>query len=135
MTIEITPYDVVTIGNYTKDTVVTAAGTRSVDGGGVRYSAYAAAGLGCSVAVVTRLADEDCRIVDQLESAGIDVFKVITESSTLMRLEYPTANVDERILIMAATAGSITTGPGPRCGGAGLPGQRLGSWRGSDGSA
>ena len=127
MTVAITSYDVVMIGNYTKDTVVTAAGTRNVDGGGVRYSAYAAAGLGCSVAVVTRLADEDRHVVDQLESAGIDVFKVFTGSSTLMRLEYPTANVDERILIMAATAGSITTGPGPQRGGSGLPGQCLGS--------
>ena len=27
-------YDLVTIGNYTKDTIVSAAGTRHVDGGG-----------------------------------------------------------------------------------------------------
>lgn len=108
MTVENTPYDVVTIGNYTKDTVVTPAGSRSVDGGGVRYSAYAAAGLGCKVAVITRLANEDHHVVDDLERAGIDVFPVLTPSSTLMRLEYPTANLDQRILIMAATAGSIT---------------------------
>ena len=39
-------YDVAAIGNYTKDTVVTPAGPRQVDGGGVRYAAFAAAGLG-----------------------------------------------------------------------------------------
>jgi hypothetical protein len=27
-------YDFVTVGNYTKDTIVSAAGTRHVDGGG-----------------------------------------------------------------------------------------------------
>jgi len=101
-------YDVVTIGNYTKDTVVTPAGERYVDGGGVAYSAYAAAGLGCRVAAITRLAKEDFHVVRDLESSGIDVFPVVTESSTLMRLEYPTSNVDKRILTVAATAGQIT---------------------------
>jgi len=101
-------YDVATIGNYTKDTVVTPAGTRQVDGGGVRYSAYAAAGLGCRVATITRLAAEDRHVVDDLQQAGVDVFPVITPTSTLMRLEYPTANLDERILTAAATAGSFT---------------------------
>jgi sugar/nucleoside kinase (ribokinase family) len=88
--------------------VATASGTRQVDGGGVRYSAFAAAGLGKRVAVITRLAAEDLHVVDQLENAGIDVFPVVTSSSTLMRLEYPSDNPDERTLVMAATAGSIT---------------------------
>lgn len=101
-------YDVATIGNYTKDTVATPAGERHVDGGGVAYSAYAAAGLGCRVAAITRLAKEDFHVVRDLESAGVDVYPVIAESSTLMRLEYPTGNVDERILTVAATAGAIT---------------------------
>lgn len=101
-------YDVAAIGNYTKDTVVTPAGTRHVDGGGVRYSAFAAAGLGCRVAAITRLAAEDSHVVEDLEEAGIDVFPVITPESTLMRLEYPTANLDERILTATATAGSFT---------------------------
>ena len=102
-------YDVATLGNYTKDTVVTPTGTRQVDGGGVRYSAFAAVGLGCRVAVITRLAAEDRHVVDALEQAGIDVFPTFSKSSTLMRLEYPTADVDHRILTVAETAGSITT--------------------------
>jgi sugar/nucleoside kinase (ribokinase family) len=101
-------YDVVTVGNYTKDTIVSSAGTRQLDGGGCTYSAHAAAVLGARVAVVTRLAAEDRRVVAALEAAGIDVFAEDTPSSTLMRLEYPTANPDERILRVAATAGSIT---------------------------
>jgi sugar/nucleoside kinase (ribokinase family) len=101
-------YDVAAIGNYTKDTVVTPAGQRHVDGGGVRYAAFAAAGLGSRVAAITRLAAEDRHVVDDLEEAGVDVFPVFTPSSTLMRLEYPTPNLDERILTAAATAGSFT---------------------------
>jgi sugar/nucleoside kinase (ribokinase family) len=102
-------YDVATIGNYTKDTIVTSAGTRQVDGGGFNYAAFAAAALGLKVAAVTRLAAEDTRVVEALERAGITVFAEKTTSSTLMRLEYPTANVDERVLTAAATAGSFTS--------------------------
>jgi sugar/nucleoside kinase (ribokinase family) len=101
-------YDVATIGNYTKDTVVTPAGTRQVDGGGVRYAAFAAAGLGCRVAAITRLATEDSHVVEDFKTSGVDVFPVITPESTLMRLEYPTTNLDERILSVAATAGAFT---------------------------
>jgi len=101
-------FDVATLGNYTKDTIVTSAGTRHVDGGGFNYAAFAAAALGLKVAAITRLAAEDARVVEALERAGIAVFAEKAPSSTLMRLEYPTANVDERILTVAATAGSFT---------------------------
>jgi sugar/nucleoside kinase (ribokinase family) len=101
-------YDLATIGNYTKDTIVSAAGTRQVDGGGFNYGAHAAAVLGIRVAAITRLAAEDTQVVEVLERAGIDVFAHHTPSSTLMRLEYPSDNVDERTLTVAATAGSFT---------------------------
>jgi sugar/nucleoside kinase (ribokinase family) len=102
-------FDVATIGNYTKDTIVTSAGTHHVDGGGFNYAAFAAVALGCKVAAITRLSAEDSHVVDALRGAGIDVFAETTPSSTLMRLEYPTANLDERILTAASTAGSFTT--------------------------
>ena len=80
-------FDVVTIGNYTKDTIVTAAGTQHADGGGVTYAAHAARSLGRTVGAVTRLAAEDFHVVRSLEDAGITVFATATPSSTLMRLE------------------------------------------------
>ena len=101
-------FDVATLGNYTKDTIVTAAGTQHADGGGVNYSAHAALALGRSVAAVMRLAAEDFHVVRKLEEAGITVFPTATPSSTLMRLEYPTDNPDERILTVADTAGAFT---------------------------
>ena len=39
-------YDIVIIGNYTKDTIVSSAGTRPVDGGGFNYGAHVAAMMG-----------------------------------------------------------------------------------------
>jgi sugar/nucleoside kinase (ribokinase family) len=103
-------YDVVYIGNYTKDTIVSPAGTRYVDGGGSRYAAYAAARLGRKVAVITHLAKEDERIVNDLRRDGIDCFATYSPQSTLMKLDYPTTNPDIRTLTVAGVAGSITVG-------------------------
>jgi sugar/nucleoside kinase (ribokinase family) len=108
MTDESHSFDVATIGNYTKDTIVTADGTLHADGGGVTYSAHAAHTLGRKVAAITRLAKEDFQVVRSLEDFGVTVFPTATPSSTLMRLEYPTGNPDERILTVADTAGSFT---------------------------
>jgi sugar/nucleoside kinase (ribokinase family) len=101
-------YDIVCIGNYTKDTIITPSGTTYVDGGAVNYAAHAVARLGAKVAVVTRLAKEDQRMVDALLNGGIDCFPTYTLHSTCMRLEYPTTNPDIRNLSVTETAGSVT---------------------------
>jgi sugar/nucleoside kinase (ribokinase family) len=103
-------YDLVCIGNYTKDTIISPAGVKYVDGGAVNYAAHATARLGVKTAVVTRLAAEDSRVVEKFAQAGVDCFAVYTPHSTLMKLEYPTADPDIRNLSVAATAGSITAG-------------------------
>ncbi len=101
-------YDVLYIGNYTKDTIISPAGTKYVDGGAINYAAHAAARLGMKVAVVTHLSQEDDRVVEKFTESGIDCYPTYTPHSTLMKLEYPTANPDIRTLSVAATAGSIT---------------------------
>ena len=102
-------YDVAYVGNYTKDTIVSPAGTHYVDGGAVNYAAHAGARLGCHVVVVTRLAQEDYdRVVDALRAEGVDCLVTVTPQSTCVKLEYPTTNVDVRNLYVTSTAGSIT---------------------------
>jgi sugar/nucleoside kinase (ribokinase family) len=103
-------YDVLYIGNYTKDTIVSPAGTRYVDGGAVNYAAHAAERLGAKVAVVTHLSRNDDRVVKKFTAAGIDCFATYTPSSTLMKLEYPTTNPDIRSLSVTATGGTISAG-------------------------
>lgn len=100
-------YDVLCIGNYTKDTIISPAGTRNVDGGAVNYAAHAATRLGTRIAVVTRLAKGDQHVVDKFTDSGIDCYVTYTPHSTLMQLEYPTADPDIRTLSVTATAGSI----------------------------
>lgn len=97
-------FDFVSIGAYTKDTIVTRSATRYVDGGGYSYSAHAARLAEVSVGAVTRLAAADRKSTDLLRSAGVEVIVHESKHSTLMRLEYPTDNVDERILTVAAVA-------------------------------
>ena len=101
-------YDVLCIGNYTKDTIISPSGTKIVDGGAVNYAAHAATQLGTRVAVVTRLAKEDERVVEKFAQSGIDCYATYTSTSTLLKLEYPTADPDIRTLSVTSTAGSIT---------------------------
>lgn len=101
--------DIVFLGNYTKDTIVSAAGTRVVDGGAFNYGAHVASSMGLRVAAVTRLAREDWHVVRHLEDMGIEVHARATPHSTCLRLEYPTANVDERVIHVTSTAGAFTT--------------------------
>ena len=101
-------FDVVIIGNYTKDTIISPIGTRHVDGGGFNYGAHVAAMMGMKTAAVTRLAKEDRRVVDALEGIGVTVYPTYTPHSTIMELYYPTSNVDQRTLSVAETAGQFT---------------------------
>jgi len=102
-------YDIAFLGNYTKDTIVSANGTRIVDGGAVFYGSSVAARMGLKTAVVTRLAQEDFRVVQEMESLGITMFAKVTPGSTCLRLEYPSSNVDERIIRVSSKAGTFTT--------------------------
>ena len=102
-------YDLVCIGNYTKDTIISPTGIKYVDGGAINYAAHAANKLGLKVAVITRLASEDQRVIDKFISNGIDCYPTYTPASTTMKLEYPTTDPDFRYLSVASTAGSITS--------------------------
>jgi sugar/nucleoside kinase (ribokinase family) len=92
------------IGHYTKDTIVSVSGTRVVDGGAFNYGAHVAAAMGLRTAAVTRLAPEDRHVVDELEGLGVDVFTPPSPRSTCLRLEYPTGNVDERVIYVTSMA-------------------------------
>lgn len=98
-------YDITFLGHYTKDTIVSASGTRIVDGGAVFYGANVASRMGLRTAVVTRLSREDFRVVEQVEKLGVRVFAKTTPKSTCLRLEYPSSNLDERVIRVTSKAG------------------------------
>lgn len=101
-------FDIAYIGHYTKDTIVYPRLTRIVDGGAFNYGANVAVRMGLRTAVVTRLAREDWHVVTELERLGVTVFARATPASTLLRLTYPTANLDERTIELTSSAGPFT---------------------------
>jgi sugar/nucleoside kinase (ribokinase family) len=101
-------FDIAFVGHYTKDTIVSASGVRTTDGGACNYGAQVAARMGLNTAVVTRLAQEDFHVVDNLARLGVHVFARATPESTSLRLEYPTSNPDERIIHVTGYAGTFT---------------------------
>jgi sugar/nucleoside kinase (ribokinase family) len=101
-------YDIIFLGHYTKDTIVSASGTRVVDGGAFNYGAHVAIRMGLKVAAVTRLAQEDRHVVEELTRLGVDVYAQITPQSTCLQIEYPTSNLDERIIYVTSSAGAFT---------------------------
>jgi len=102
------PFDIVFVGHYTKDIIVYPHLTRTVDGGAFNYGANVAVRMGLRVAVVTRLAREDWHVVAALERLGVTVFARPTPASTLLRLAYPTADLDERTIELLSSAGPFT---------------------------
>jgi sugar/nucleoside kinase (ribokinase family) len=102
-------YDIAFLGHYTKDTIVSAERTRVVDGGAFNYGSHLAIRMGLRVAAITRLARKDFHVVDELEKLGVDVFAKATPQSTCLRLEYPTSNVDERVIYITSSAGPFRT--------------------------
>jgi sugar/nucleoside kinase (ribokinase family) len=98
-------YDIAFLGHYTKDTIVSAEGTRVVDGGAFNYGSHLAIRMRLRVAAITRLAREDFHVVDELKKLGVDVFAHATPQSTCLRLEYPTSNLDERVIYITSSAG------------------------------
>ena len=102
-------YDVIHIGQYTKDTIITKkAGMRIVDGGGFNYGAHATKSLGLDVLAVTRLAKEDSHVIDELKGSGIETVAVFTEKSTCLQMDYPSDNPDERIFTVTSVAESFS---------------------------
>jgi len=101
-------FDIAFVGHYTKDTIVYPNATRVVDGGAYFYGANVAARMGLRVAVVTRLAREDWGAVEKLERLGVTMLAHATPASTLLRLTYPTANLDERTIELISWAGPFT---------------------------
>ncbi|MGB6370108.1 MAG: PfkB family carbohydrate kinase [Atribacterota bacterium] len=101
-------YDIAFVGHYTKDTIVSASGTRIVDGGAFHYGANVAARMGLKVAAISRLAKEDFHVVEKLKHSGVDIFVHISPQSTCLRLEYPTSNLDERVIYVTSSAGPFT---------------------------
>lgn len=98
-------FDIAFLGHYTRDTIVYPHATRTVDGGGYFFGASVAAQMGLRVAVITRLAREDWGAAAKMEQVGVTMMVHPTPHSTVLRLIYPTADLDQRTIELSSWAG------------------------------
>ncbi len=101
-------FDIAFLGHYTKDTIVLPHETKTVHGGAFNYGAHVAVKMGLRTAVITRLAEEDFDVVEDLSRMGVEVFATPTPQSTKLKLVYPTQNLDQRTVYNIGSAGPFT---------------------------
>jgi sugar/nucleoside kinase (ribokinase family) len=105
-------YDIVFIGHMCFDEVVAYQGTpRVAPGSAVLCGALAAARVGKSVAVVTRMAPRDQNILESLKQNGVALSCYSRPAeTTYMKVVHPSADVDERQIYQLANAGLLLAG-------------------------
>jgi sugar/nucleoside kinase (ribokinase family) len=110
MTIPTLTADLAFVGHMCLDEVVPFMGTpRVAPGSAVLCGALAAARVGTSVAVVTRMAPRDEEILRPMKAGGVEVHVIPTDVTTYMKVIHPSADVDDREMFQMASAGYFTT--------------------------
>lgn len=97
-------YDLLVVGAISKDRNVVMGKEEVRYGGGSYCAAFAAANTGFSVAVVTKLAEEDLYSLQSLKDAGIQVFSSLSRRTTSIKNVYTTPDLDRRTCYMLSMA-------------------------------
>ncbi|HTY24666.1 MAG TPA: PfkB family carbohydrate kinase [Desulfomonilaceae bacterium] len=104
------PYDIVFVGHTAIGKIVPFKGSPHVETGGpAPYAAMAAARCMKRVALITRLAKNDSHLLEPLKTASIDVYMQPAEATTHIRIVHPSANPDEREMILINSSGFFKT--------------------------
>jgi sugar/nucleoside kinase (ribokinase family) len=98
--------DLAFLGHVCFDEVIPFQGaSRVAPGSAVLCGALAAARIGTSVAVVTRMAPRDEEILAPMRQSGVAAHVVPTDVTTYMRVVHSSADVDDRQMYQLANAG------------------------------
>ena len=99
-------YDIVFVGHTATGEIVPFKGSPHREAGGpAPYAAMAAARCMMRIALVTRLGRNDSHLMEPPKAAGIDVYIQPAEVTTHVRIVHPSANADEREMILAKSSG------------------------------
>ncbi len=102
-------YDIVFIGHMCFDEIQPYEGVPTVaPGSAVLCGALAAARIGKSVAVVTRMALRDQNILEALRQNGVADAIIPSPETTYMKVVHPGADVDQREIYQLVNAGSFS---------------------------
>jgi sugar/nucleoside kinase (ribokinase family) len=101
-------FDVCVIGHVARD-INSIGGVEHAPspGGAAYYSTMVYRRLGMRAAVVTRVAERDVFLLQELEDAGVIVFNLGSEATTTFHNDYPSGNPDLRVQRVDARAGPI----------------------------
>ncbi|HHT47858.1 MAG TPA: hypothetical protein GXZ98_01005 [Firmicutes bacterium] len=99
-------YEITFLGHMCFDEIIPFQGeTKVAPGSAVLCGAMVAARVGKQVAVVTRMAQKDEEILRPLQALGVDTYISPAAETTYSVVIHPTANPDERRLILRKSAG------------------------------
>jgi sugar/nucleoside kinase (ribokinase family) len=99
-------YDITFLGHMCFDEITPYLGEAKVSpGSAVLCGAMVAGQIGKKVAVVTKMAQKDEIILKPMQELGINTFVIPAAETTFSVVIHPTANVDERRLILKKSAG------------------------------
>ncbi|HEX3046201.1 MAG TPA: PfkB family carbohydrate kinase [Bacillota bacterium] len=100
------PYDITFLGHICLDEITPYQGeTKVAPGSAVLCGAMVAARVGKKVGAVTKMAPNDNEILKPMQEQGIDTYLIPAAETTYSMVIHPSANVDERRLILKKSAG------------------------------
>ena len=100
--------DIMMIGHFAKDRIVVDGQAEVVSGGGVYYGGVAARRLGLSVAVVTRLHEDDFPRLGELKEEGILVYASPAPETSGIENIYNSADMERRLTRPLGFAGPFS---------------------------
>lgn len=99
-------FDIAFIGHVCFDEVVPYRDIpRTAPGSAVMCGALAAARVRKKVAVVTRMASKDKRILEPMRQNGIELYVIPTAETTYMKVVHTSSDVDDRQMVQLSSAG------------------------------
>lgn len=100
-------FDLLMLGHFAVDQIVVDGASETISGGGVYYGAVAARRLGASVAVATRLREQDYPRLEELRGEDITVYPAPAEETSGIANYYNSADMERRICVPIGFAGAI----------------------------
>ncbi|MEA3334264.1 MAG: PfkB family carbohydrate kinase [Chloroflexota bacterium] len=102
-----TSVDILMLGHFAKDQIIVDGQGETASGGAVTYGSVALRRLGLSVAVVTRLHPDDFHRLDELETAGVQVFATPAPATSGIANYYDSSDMERRVTKLLGFAGPI----------------------------
>jgi len=106
--------DIAVVGDFARDKLVVRGQVECSSGGAVYYGALALRRMGVRTAVITRLAEQDFHLLEELRHEGIVVYAQTAPQTSGLENIYMTENMDRRVCHLLGSAGPFSIDEIPR---------------------